>query len=117
MKNGIQEESGGEIVPKKLDDNLVELYKKYIINSIYKGDKSEVDFGTVSIGGTNKKMFDIESKRDLVEEIFEESENEKDVEMENIKKDNQKEEERQLTNEEMERIKFLIDDLNLKVNK
>ena len=35
MKNGIQEESGGEIVPKKLDDNLVELYKKYIINSIY----------------------------------------------------------------------------------
>lgn len=117
MKNGIQEESGGEIVPKKLDDNLVELYKKYIINSIYKGDKSEVDFGTVSIGGLNKKMFEIESKRDLVEEIFEESENEKDVEMENIKKDNQKEEERQLTNEEMERIKFLIDDLNLKVNK
>ena len=117
MKNGIQEESGGEIVPKKLDDNLVELYKKYIINSIYKGDKNEVDFGTVSIGGLNKKMFEIESKRDLVEEIFEESENEKDVEMENIKKDNQKEEERQLTNEEMERIKFLIDDLNLKVNK
>ena len=77
-------------------------------------DKSKIDFGTVVINGEEKKMFDIESKRDLVEEMIN---NDKDIEMDtNANSIVSTDKENKLTNEDIEKIKFLIDDLNLNID-
>ena len=59
-------------------------------------------------------MFDIESKRDLVEEMIN---NDKDIEMDtNANSIVSTDKENKLTNEDIEKIKFLIDDLNLNID-
>lgn len=103
-----------DIKRKRVDDDIIEMYKKCITNSIYEGKKSKVDFGTVVLNGEEKKMFDIESKRDLVEEMIN---NDKDIEMDtNQNSIVSTDKESKLTNEDIEKIKFLIDDLNLNID-
>ena len=103
-----------DIKRKRVDDDIIEMYRKCITNSIYEGNKSKIDFGTVVINGEEKKMFDIESKRDLVEEMIN---NDKDIEMDtNSNSIVSTDKENKLTNEDIEKIKFLIDDLNLNID-
>ena len=103
-----------DIKRKRVDDDIIEMYRKCITNSIYEGNKSKIDFGTVVINGEEKKMFDIESKRDLVEEMIN---NDKDIEMDtNANSIVSTDKENKLTNEDIEKIKFLIDDLNLNID-
>lgn len=103
-----------DIKRKRKDDDIIEMYKKCIINSIYEGNKSKTDFGTVVLNGEKKKMFDIESKRDIVEEMINKD---KDIEMNtNPNSIISTEKENKLSDEDIEKLKFLIDDLNLNID-
>ena len=55
---------------KNIENDILNLYQKHIENSILvnKDENDEIDFGTAIINGKEKKMYQIENKRHLIQD-------------------------------------------------
>jgi hypothetical protein len=94
---------------KNIENDILNLYQKHIENSILvnKGEDDEIDFGTAIVNGKEKKMYQIENKRHLIQDSLN-----KDIDT-NIQKEEDNEDMNiNLTEDEFDKIKFLIDEFN-----
>jgi hypothetical protein len=94
---------------KNIENDILNLYQKHIENSILvnKDEDDEIDFGTAIVNGKEKKMYQIENKRHLIQDSLN-----KDIDT-NIQKEEDNEDMNiNLTEDEFDKIKFLIDEFN-----
>jgi hypothetical protein len=94
---------------KNIENDILNLYQKHIENSILvnKDEDDEIDFGTAIVNGKEKKMYQIENKRHLIQDSLN-----KDIDI-NIQKEEDNEDMNiNLTEDEFDKIKFLIDEFN-----
>ena len=97
------------IIIKNIENDVFNLYQKHIENciSVNRGIENEIDFGTAIINGKEKKMYQIENKRHFIQDSLN-----KDIDT-NIQKEEDNEDVNiNLTEDEFEKIKFLIDEFN-----
>ena len=94
---------------KNIENDILNLYQKHIENCILVNSEEddEIDFGTAIVNGKEKKMYQIESKRHLIQDSLN-----KDIDT-NIQKEEDNEDVNiNLTEDEFDKIKFLIDEFN-----
>ena len=92
---------------KNIENDILHLYQKHIENCILvnKDDGNEIDFGTAIVNGKERKMYQIENKRSLVQESLN-----KDIDVHVHKEEDNEDVDINLTEDEFDKIKFLIDE-------
>lgn len=94
---------------KTIENDVLNLYLKYIEKSVFvsKDEKDEIDFGTAVINGKERKMYHIQNKRNIIQDSLN-----KDIEVNIHKEEDNEDVNINLSEEDFDKIKFLIDEFN-----